>query len=376
VILWGASLTAAGYGTGLATSFGCGTAATQRWVISHFSLNANASSDTSRRNTAAGIVLFISDGVTTVEAAADLTSLDSDGFTINWSDAPASAWLMHYLCIGGTTITSAKAGTFTSNAGTGSQAVTDPGFQPSFVLFGSDLGSFPAGNAQNIMGVGAASSSSAMAACAFRDRDAEATTNSGTIQVSDACFIALNSGGTVGRRASLTSFDANGFTLNWSTASAAGIGYLALAGGSYKVGVDTQNTTTGTKATSGTGFTPTGLMLLGTNVAASAAENTSQMRFSLGASDGTTEGGTWIQSADGAADSDVDSRTYTDKVIGFSTQASTTDAEADVSAFGSDGFTLDWTTADATAREFIYAAFGDTPVAVTLRQLAVTGVGK
>jgi hypothetical protein len=51
-------------------------------------------------------------------------------------------------------------------------------------------------------------------------------------------------------------------------------------------------------------------------------------------------------------------RTVTDKAIGFSTATSTTDAEADLSSLDSDGFTLDWTTADAVAREFIFTAFG------------------
>jgi hypothetical protein len=376
VIIWGVSLTAAGYGTGWASSFGCATSATQEWVLSNWSANAAATTDTSRRNTLAGSIMFLSDGAATVEAEASMVSLDSDGFTINWSNAPASAWLMHYLCIGGTTITSAKAGAFNSNAGTGSQAVTDPGFEPDFLLLASELGGATTGNAQNLFGIGMATSSSTEGALAIRDRDARPSTENGAIQVSDACFIALNSGGTVGRRADFTSFDANGFTLNWSVASAASIGYLALAGGTYKVGVETQNTTTGTKATTGVGAQPTGLFIVGTNRASSAAETTTQMRLSIGASDGTTEGGTWIQSANGAADSDVDSRTYTDKVIGFSTQASTTDAEADVSAFGSDGFTLDWTTADATAREFIYAAFGDPAApAATPRMLASTGVG-
>ena len=43
----------------------------------------------------------------------------------------------------------------------------------------------------------------------------------------------------------------------------------------------------------------------------------------------------------------------------------TTVAEADLTAFGSDGFTLDWTTADATAREFFYLALGDAGTAPT-----------
>jgi hypothetical protein len=363
VIVWGVSLAAAGYGAGFATSFGAGTSSTQRWAVSNLTLDAQATSATGRRNTVVRLIMFISAVDGTIEAEAQLDSLDSDGFTIDWINAPASAWVMHYVAIGGTTVTSAKAGSFTSSGSTGNQAITDPGFQPDFALFASDLGTTESINLQSLFSLGMATSSSERAAIAIRDRNAELTMNTGAIQVSDAAFIGLNSAGGVGRRADLTSFDANGFTLNWSTASAAHINYLALAGGVYKVGVETQKTSTGTKATTGVGGQPAGLLVAGTNRAASASEDTAEMRLSIGAGDGTTEGGVWVQSADNVADSDVDSRTYTDKVIGFSTQPSTTDAEADISAFGSDGFTLDWTTADGTAREFMYAALGEVLVA-------------
>jgi hypothetical protein len=376
VIFWGTSLTAAGYGTGLASSFGVATSSTARWAIGTFSANAAATSACGRRNTTARCIIFIADSAGSIESEAQFNSADADGFTLDWINAPGSAWLIHYLAIGGTTVTGAKAGVFNSSGSTGAQAVTGVGFEPDFLLLASELSGVDSTNIHNLFGFGMASSSSARAALAIRDRSGETTTTNGAIQVSDAVFIALNSTGTVGRRADLTSFDSDGFTLNWSTASAASIGYLALAGGTYKVGVETQNTTTGTKATTGVGAQPAGLFIAGTNRAASASEDTTQMRLSVGGGDGTTEGGTWVQSADNAADSDTDSRTYTDKAIGFSTQASTTNAEADISAFGSDGFTLDWTTADATAREFIYAAFGEPAAAVaTPRMLALTGVG-
>jgi hypothetical protein len=363
VIFWGTSQTAAGYGTGLASSFGVATSATQRWAIGTYSADAAATSACGRRNTTARCIIFISDSAGSIESEAQFQSADADGFTLDWINAPGSAWLIHYLAIGGTTVTNAKAGVFTSSASTGAQAVTDPGFQPDFLLLASDLGTADSTNIHNLFCFGMASSSSARAALAIRDRSGELTTTNGAIQVSDAVFIALNSAGGIGRRADFTSFDANGFTVDWSVASAASIGYLAISGGVYKVGVETQKTSTGTKATTGVGAQPAGLILAGTNRGSVATEDTTQMRLSIGGADGTTEGGVWVQSADNAADSDTDSRTYTDKVVGFSTQPSTTDAEADVSAFGSDGFTLDWTTADGTAREFMYAAFGDVFVA-------------
>ncbi len=48
---------------------------------------------------------------------------------------------------------------------------------------------------------------------------------------------------------------------------------------------------------------------------------------------------------------------------------------ADLVSFDNDGFTLDWTTADATAREFIGIAFGDAAAAGGPNTLTLLGVG-
>jgi hypothetical protein len=272
----------------------------------------------------------------------------------------------------------AKAGDFTASGTTGNQAVTDPGFQPDFLLMASDADNVldTGSRAHVLFSVGAASSSTARGTSSIRDRDAQTTMDVASAQVTDQILVVQNITAAFTRVGDLVSFDATGFTINWTTASAFNPFYLALEGGSYKVGSDTQKATTGTEATTGVGFQPTGLFMFSTNLATSASIDQTSCRISIGGSDGTNEGGIWFQSADNVADSDIDSRTYTDKIIGFSTQPSTTDAEADLSSFDSDGFTLNWTTADATAREFVYAAFGSTPAAVTTRMLALTGVGK
>jgi hypothetical protein len=58
------------------------------------------------------------------------------------------------------------------------------------------------------------------------------------------------------------------------------INYLALKGGSFKAGVETQATSTGTKATTGVGFKPSGLLLFGSNRAHSASADFTQMHLS------------------------------------------------------------------------------------------------
>jgi hypothetical protein len=375
IMLWGTRLTAAGYGAGIGHFIGSGTSSSERWCSTIFSLDAFTNSETSRRNNSDCIVRYIQVNETQ-DGQADLVSLDSDGFTINWSDAPASAFIIHYLALGGADITNAKAGFTSVTSGTGDKVFTGVGFQPEFLLLSSNGTSATTAQAQANIHLAAASSTSRVVASSFKDRDLVTTTETGTYQRNDKVFAQIAStSDTVASEGTLASFDSDGFTINYTTGAALAIGYLALRGGSFFVGSDTQKTTTGTEATTGVGFTPKGVFFWSSNQANSSSIS-STAKYSIFAADGTTEGGVWFQSLDAAADGTSDMRTVTDKALGFSTQASTTDAEADLSSFDSDGFTLNWTTADATAREFLFAAFGDEPSAVTIRQLATAGVGK
>jgi hypothetical protein len=377
ILFWGNKLTAAGYGTGSSLFMGAATSTTERWAIAVIGDDAAADSNTARRNTASACILSLISGAAAVDSQADLVSFDSDGFTINWSDAPASAWLIHFYALGGSDITDAKAGRITGDpVAAGDEAITDPGFQPDFVLLATDSGTnVDTSLVHLIFSLGMASGATARGAMAIHERDNVATSNSGSYQVSDKCQVIMPAADSIGRTSDLTSFDATGFTINRNNGDAYSDFYLAIQGGQHKVGTETQKTSTGTKATTGVGFSPDGLFCFSTNLATSASINSTTAKVTIAAADGTNEGGSWNQHANGALTMDLDSRTYTDKAIGLSTQASTTDAEADVSSFDSDGFTLDWTTADGTAREFIYWAVAAEPVAVTTRLLASTGVG-
>ena len=379
VIFWGVQLTAAGYGAGLSMSYGCATSATARWAMTHYSLDAAASSDTARGQTSSGVIRFFSDATPTQESKADLVSFGSDTFTINWSDAPASAWLIHYFALGGTDITNAKAGVFNGPGVAGNQAVTDPGFTPNVVLIGdSQIHPVNTDGANGQFNLGAFTST-AQVSTSWRDRDARATMWSASSQRSDRAITTFaGTSDALADEATFVSFDANGFTLNYSvTSGAENCNYLAIACSNVAVGVETSKTSTGTKATSGLGFQPTALLGWSWGLAASAVVDSSQAKLSIGAASAAgTEGGIWVEADDNVADSAVDSRTYTDKFIGLSAQPSTTTSEADLSSFDSGGFTLDWTTADATAREFAYIVLGPAAAAAaTPRMLASTGVG-
>jgi hypothetical protein len=169
--------------------------------------------------------------------------------------------------------------------------------------------------------------------------------------------------------------DADGFTVNWTTANASSriIAYLALKGGRYFVGNETQRTSTGTRAKTGVGFTPTGILAFSVNATANASVAAHDRIAIGGASAAGTEGATWAGDTDSLATTSADQSTVTDKVLRLidTDGPAAADAEADLDSFDADGFTLDWTTADAVAREFVFICFG-TPASTTVSAVAAT----
>lgn len=374
LIVWGTTVTAAGYSADdIGFFLGCASSASDQWVNGIFSDNAVGPTNSSRQISTGNLIRIVRINQTT-DGLASLSSFDADGFTIDWpSDPPSSAWLVHFLALGGADITSAKAGVVSVAAATGDQAFTGVGFRPEFVLMSSNGQTVAAGGQANgSMHIAMTSSTGRQGALAWRDRDGQATSQDASYQRNDKSAAALASNtDTVATEGTLASFDSDGWTINYTTGSlAASLGYLALRGGRYFVGSDTQRTSTGTDSATGLGFRPSGLFMMSTNLANSSSVSATTAKLSVFGADGTREGGCWMQQADAVATTDTDMRTVTDKALGFSTQASTTDAEADLSSFDADGFTLDWTTADATAREFLFAAFGS-----SVRMLASAGVG-
>lgn len=311
----------------------------------------------------------------------DFVSNDSDGFTVNIVNATAAAaYVVNYIALGGSDLTNAKVQHFTSPTATGNQTISGVGFQPDsvFLLGNPTATALPAYStgAHGIMGF--ASSSTARGSIGWEDQDAINPTITSRTQRTDKVFHWTLSGSTF-LSADLSSFNSDGMVLNWTTVQATGrrmIG-LFLKGGQFKVGSASQKTSTGTNATTGVGFTPTGLVLASFNNIATTSV-VDNIRNSFGAASGTTaRGAAWMGSSDNVATRVADSNLDRTKVIKMMTEGTpTTEAAADLSSFDSDGFTLDWTTADATAREILYFAFGSPAVSAQLRRgyLSLLGV--
>jgi hypothetical protein len=317
-------------------------------------------------NTDAAVKIYTSATTPTLDAAATVSAWNSDGsITLNWSDAPSSAWRLHVLLFYGDSITNAKAGSDTFPASAGSKAHTGVGFQPDFVLkitaATSTLGTRNNGSHLSIGMITAAG----QAALGFAVGE---TANAQNVigQRADRSWYAPSTSGSALWDATRTSMDSDGWTENYATsAGAAHFIYLALKGGDYYVGSDQSPTAAGVDSVTAPGFAPGGVLLASWGQGSDPAFDTASAdnaRLSIGAADSAgNEGHVWLGHDDGAASSDANMRTSATKALSIASDfAGTVAAEADV-AMTSTGFDATWT-ADGTAREVIYAAFGPTTV--------------
>ena len=165
----------------------------------------------------------------TADTRATYYSMDSNGFTVNFSVVPSTARLMGSLALEGLDI---DVGSFTKSTGSApaSQAVTGVSFQPeALFLTGvqSTATSF-ADHARHGLGM---TDGVAEFATAGQDADNETTTIVDREMSLDKVYVKIdNKTQTIDAEAELTSFDAGGFTLSWTTndAVATEIVYLAV----------------------------------------------------------------------------------------------------------------------------------------------------
>jgi hypothetical protein len=128
----------------------------------------------------------------------------------------------------------AKVGNFNKSTGAApaSQAVTAPGFRPGAVVltsFQNPTQTAPFSDPHARFGIGASDGTNE-ASSAFDATDNVPTTSVGAVDKTSKVFVKLN-GPPINAEADMASFDASGFTLNWTTndAAAAQMCFLALA---------------------------------------------------------------------------------------------------------------------------------------------------
>jgi len=134
LMLYCSERTANGSSSGLFHSFGAGDSAGNRWVICAEAVNGTMTAGSSIIRTGQRTDNIIWNLTTTpgTESLADLVSMDPDGFTINWSTAPGSAWLVNYVAIKGPGL---RVGNFTkATAAAPTTQLVSVGVQPKGVI--------------------------------------------------------------------------------------------------------------------------------------------------------------------------------------------------------------------------------------------------
>jgi hypothetical protein len=313
-----------------------------------------------------------------------LDSINSDGFTIDWTviSNPGKTVDLHWICLGGSDLTNAKAGGFEAPSSTGDKSV-DVGFEPDFVLILHSTGVGIIASSDISQSIGAATSSTSRWLCSSLDDHAVATSDTSRSQREDNVAEGYFPGGTLKYRADFKEFystGSGGFTINYSaTGSGQEAAYLALKGGQYAVGSGLQETAGSAptdKAYTGVGFQPKLTLFTSFNNTATTSEQTNLRRSFGAAESSTSRRSIWSGSEDNQATSDTSYASDKTKCLKMMTEASsspTTQASADFKSNDSDGFTLTWDPYDTTARQFCYICFADADVGTTATATILEG---
>jgi hypothetical protein len=355
-----------GASTTEALSIGAGTSSSARYYTGFSRAGANVSSGQDNTKVIAAFSISAS---ATVAAVADLTSLDSGGFTLNWTTADATARVISYLVLGGSELTSSKITQFTFKSSAGSQAYTGTGFKPDVVLV-LDAGrigtaSWPITESNQVQNSFGWFTASAQAESNQRMSNVSPSATRSRQVTSDMVAVIANGSDSVVINANETSMDNDGFTLNFTASNAASIApYIALKGMQVSVGTITQPGSTGVQTIAGLSFTPAAVILMSNNRAAGTSV-VATARQSMGWTDGTNQTAVWFAEQDNTvspAEHTVLDRTVAIKMETEGTP--TVNAAAAFSRWLPTGFEINWTAADATARQVLYVALGPLKPAV------------
>lgn len=301
---------------------------------------------------------------------ADIQSIDSDGFTLVIDEQFTIDLLVHYMALGGADLTDTFIGTISEPGSSGDQDVTTVGFQPDEVLF--LCAPAPTEDSRtgwsNLMFGAATRNPSANHVWAGGGSDQATTTPDRRSYLRlDECIALFSQDNTIvtSGRALVTAFLSNGFRLNWLEAvGTREIYFLALKGGSYKIGTfNTSTTTSATIPVTGVGFMPRVVAALGrarTTENAADAPTSGDDEWSFGASTGS--GAQVASNALNALASVTVRAVVAARNDSIYLQTSTVlgvEGEADLQSLDSDGFTLIQTNNDPSSFLCLYFAAGD-----------------
>jgi hypothetical protein len=364
----------------LQAGFGMAASPTSRACVSSYSQTGAATMITNRRHDNANCVATSTwtGTVDAVDGSADLQSFDSasgGGQTLVITDAFGTTPRIHCLALGGSDLTNVAVVQFqTPNvSGAQTQDITTVGFQPDALLFmTAEVATAPpailASGGGAALSLGMTTGASAQGMVSFTDADNQASSITNRYAYGGECLSLFAGFTSPSRRATLDSFLSNGLRLNWLEHGGTSQIYcwaLCLKGGSFTAGnFLTSTTLNATIVESGLGFAPTGCLLMShSDVQSTQDTSVAQANLSLGAFTSTTNRAAQSLVSNNAANSAVCASSLNeDACLRMLNNGTTSAGVVDVSAVGSNGFTLTMDVADVTTAKYVtYLAFGTTP---------------
>jgi len=321
--------------------------------------------------------------VTTVSSAGavdgrlDISSFDTDGFTLIVDDVTPANITVFYEAWGGQDITVAVIGDIAEPAATGTQNYTVTGFTSDglnqCVMFAGvqSVNALNTGQDQDSgLCVGFATSTSStnnVVIVGNSDDGSDPSDTDGYCQQGECLAQIVIAGGNPDARASLSAWGTDLFTLNWTnraTTNRRNI-FLAIKGGSWQASSYTiaGNTLSSTTTVSGLPFFLRGISLIGRMTAASTAgTSTAQDRIGFGSGLSTaSRNSAGILDANNQDPTEIGTIVQYSSVLSFPTSAGAVTATYDINAFNLNEFQIIVDTAGGVASEFHgYLAFGDT----------------
>lgn len=320
-------------------------------------------------------VVITVDGNGTVDGRLDISSIDTDGFTLIVDDVTPADITVFYEAWGGDDITVAEIGDITEPAATGTVNYTVNGFTTDgigqCVMFAGcqSTAVLNTGQAQDSgICVGFATSTDTLnnvTICGNSD-DGSATMDTDGYCVDTECLsMIVVAGGNPNARATLSAWGTNQFTLNWLSRGTTGrrYVYLAIKGGRWRAGGTTiaGNTLNSTTSITSLPFAPIGISMFTSNEAENAIGTSSvDDRICIGTGISTTSrNSVGVLDENGTANVEIDLVIQYDSILAVPSTAGAVQAEYDVSDVFVNGFTIITDVAGGVAATFLgYLTFG------------------
>jgi hypothetical protein len=347
-------------------AIGAATSTTQQWAVAVGSNDNADPTSTGRGHTTDSCIFLINNGAPVIDSEATLVSFDSDGFTINWTDAPNNTYLIGYIAYGGTM--SVKAGSFQLATTTGVTAVTGVGFQPKGLQLASIATATAPPNAtdHSSLSLGFAASTTKRGFINFLDGDSSATANVSTVQRKDHMLGAMSNATPPNPYhwlIDLQSFDSDGFSYNMTDAGNADYVFYLAFGGDVNVSVNfhDQPTVVSAKPTF-VGLAPSLIEYISWGRPAGIDSLGADIVFMYGAGDARFYNAhAWNRITDGSAVA-TNARGWDNtnlyRSLGVPNSLSVQTVANYYYGSINAGFSLNWTTVDGSARELIVMSFG------------------